>query len=94
MNDYRVTFHPDFAEAVKRAAELDEERTKLQTVLEPETFERVRKIVETQDARKRAAYYGTIREAVCAGEDFSRVESIKDIADVYARFVVRRALGE
>ena len=70
MNDYRVTFHPNFTEAIKRAAELDEERTKLQTVLEPETFERVRKIVEAQDASKRAAYYGTIRDAVCGGEDF------------------------
>lgn len=53
MNDYRVTFHPNFAEAIKRAAELNEERTMLQTVLEPETFERVRKIVEAQDASKR-----------------------------------------
>lgn len=93
MNDYRVTFHPDFAEAVKRAAELDEERTMLQTVLEPETFERVRKIVEAQEAGKRATYYGTIREAVCGGEDFSKVESIKDIADIYARFIIGRAFG-
>lgn len=93
MNGYSVTFHPDFAEAVKRAAELDEERTMLQTVLEPETFERVRKIVEAQDARKRAAYYGTIREAVCGGEDFSKAESIRDIADIYARFIVGRSFG-
>lgn len=93
MNDYRVTFHPNFTEAVKRAAELDEERTKLQTVLEPETFERVRKIVEAQDASKRAAYYGTICEAVCGGEDFSKVESIRDIAEIYASFIVGRTFG-
>lgn len=93
MNSYNATFRPDFAEAVKRAAELDEERIMLQTVLEPETFERVRKIVEAQDARKRAAYYGTIREAVCGGEDFSKAESIRDIADIYARFIVGRLFG-
>ena len=38
MNECKVTFHPVFAEAVKNAAELDEERTRLQTVMENETF--------------------------------------------------------
>lgn len=94
MNQNSVTFHPAFTEAIKATVELDEERVKLQTVLEPRTFERVRAIIERQPAEKRAAFYGTIFEAVCAGEDFSRVQSIEDIGEVYARFIVRRALGE
>ena len=91
MNECKVTFHPVFAEAVKNAAELDEERTRLQTVMENETFERVRGIIEAQAARKRAAFYGTIYEATCAGQDFSRVESLEDIADIYTRFIIGRA---
>ena len=52
MNECKVTFHPVFAEALKNVAELDEERTRLQTVVENETFERVRGIIEAQPARK------------------------------------------
>ena len=94
MNECKVTFHPAFAQAIKNAAELEEERTRLQMVMEKSTFERVRGIIETQPAKKRAAYYGTICEATCAGQDFSRVESLEDIADIYARFIVGRAFGE
>ena len=94
MNGHEVTFHPAFVEAVKAAAEIGEEQLKLQCVLEHDTFERVRAIIEAQEPRKRAAYYGTIYEAVCAGEDFSRVESLRDIADIYAHFIVRRIFGE
>ena len=72
MNECKVTFHPVFVEAVKDAAELDEERTRLQAVMGADTFERVRAIIEAQPARKRAAFYGTIYEATCAGQDFSR----------------------
>ncbi len=93
MADYVIKYSPEFLKVARGAAELDEERTKLQTVLEPEIFERVRQIVEAQDRRKRAAYYGTIFEAVCAGEDFSRVESIRDIADIFARFIIGQAFG-
>lgn len=91
----KVTFHPALVETVKAVvAELGKERVNLQAVMEPETFERVREIIEAQAIEKRAAYYGTICEAVCAGEDFSHVQSLRDIADIYARFIVRRALGE
>jgi hypothetical protein len=89
----KVLFHPAFIEAIKETQETDEQRARLQVVLEPPTFERVCRIVEGEAARKRAAFYGTIFEAACAGEDFSKVESIRDIADIYARFVVRGALG-
>ena len=92
MNECKVTFHPVFVEAVKDAAELEEERTQLQMVMEKSTFERVREIIEAQPAEKRAAYYGTIYEATCAGQDFSRVESLEEIADIYARFIIGRAL--
>jgi len=71
VDNYAIKYSPEFLKAAHDAAELDEERTKLQTVLEPETFERVRQIVEAQDRRKRAAYYGTILEAARAGEDFA-----------------------
>ena len=93
MNECKVTFHPVFVEAVKDAAELDEERTRLQAVMGADTFERVRAIIEAQPARKRAAFYGTIYEATCAGQDFSRVESLEDIADIYARFIIGREIG-
>ena len=91
MNECKVTFHPAFVEAVKDAAELEEERTRLQTVIGADTFERVRRIIEAQPERKRAAYYWTICKAACAGQDFSRVESLEDIADIYARFIIGRA---
>ena len=52
MNECKVTFHPVFVEAVKDAAELEEERTRLQTVMENDTFERVREIIEVQPDRK------------------------------------------
>lgn len=91
MNECKVTFHPAFTEAIRNAAELEEERARLQMVMEKSTFERVRRIVEAQPAGKRAAYYGTICEAACAGQDFSGVESLKDIADIYARFIIGRA---
>ena len=91
MNECKVTFHPVFMEAVKDAAELDEERTRLQSVMENGTFERVRGIIEAQPARQRAAFYWTIYEATCAGQNFSRVESLEDIADIYARFIIGQA---
>lgn len=93
MDDYKVTFHPTLSEMVKSAAEVDTERTRLQMVMDRETFERVRQIIEAQEAGKRAAFYGTVREAVCAGEDFSRVETIQDIGDIYARFIIGQAFG-
>lgn len=93
MEKNNVTFHPAFVAAIRAEAEREEERVKLQTVVGPQTFERVRDIVEQQPAEKRAAFYGTICEATCAGEDFSRVESIEDIGEIYARFIVRRVLG-
>lgn len=99
MNCNNIIFHPALIKAIEKAAiteeaEREEERAKLQAVLERQTFERVRAIIEQQPAENRAAFYGTIFEAVCAGEDFSRVESIEDIGEIYARFIVRRALGE
>lgn len=93
MSNDSVTLHPAFVAAIRAEAEREEERAKLQTVLGPQTFERVRAIVEQQPAEKRAAFYGTICEATCAGEDFSRVESIEDIGGIYARFIVHRVLG-
>ena len=87
MNECKVTFHPVFVEAVKDAAELDEERTRLQAVMGADTFERVRAIIEAQPARKRAAFYGTIYEATCAGLYFPRVYSREDIAQISAGFI-------
>jgi len=94
VNECKVTFHPAFVEAAKGVAELEEERWRLQTIMNAGTFERVRRIVEAQPARKRAAYYGTICEAARAGQDFSHVETLEDIADIYARFIIGRAFGD
>lgn len=56
MEDCTIKFHPAFPQMVANIAELEEARTQLQMVLEPEIFERVRRIIEAQDVRKRAAY--------------------------------------
>ena len=91
MNECKVTFHPVFVEAVKDAAELDEERTRLQAVMGADTFERVRAIIEAQPARKRAAFYGTIYEATCAGLFLARVHAVAASAAISARFICGRA---
>ena len=94
MQFSNVAFRPALNYAVEEAVKLEEERSRAAVILGPETFERVRGIVEKQDLQKRAAFYGTITEAACAGEDFSQVDSIEDIGGIYARFVVRRNFGE
>lgn len=90
VNGSKVVFHPVFEEALKDAVELDENRIRLQTVMESNVFNRIMEIVESQPVRKRSAYYGTIYEAVCAGYDFSRVKSLNDIGDIYAQFIIRK----
>ena len=91
MEDCTIKLHPAVPQMMANIAELEEARTQLQMVLEPALPIYDGQIIEAQDVRKRAAYYGTIVEAVCAGKDFSRVESIQDIADIYARFIIGRA---
>ena len=59
------------ADIAAELAELEEERTNLALLMGREAFERVREIVEAQPREKWAAFYGTIREAVCGGADFS-----------------------
>lgn len=88
-----ITWNPAIKPALAALVELEEERNRAAAVLGSEIFERVRRIVEGQPIEKRAAFYGTVSEAACAGEDFSRVGSISDIGDIYARFIVRRTLG-
>lgn len=91
VNGLEVTFHPAFEEAVKDVVDLEENQIRLQTVMEKDTFNRVREIIESQPVRKRAAFYGTIYDAVCAGYDFSCVKSLEDIADIYAKFIIEKA---
>lgn len=94
LGNVRIAFHPAFCEAVTQSVELEEKRLRAAAVLGPDGFGRVREIIESEELRKRAAFYETIAEAACAGEDFSKVESIRDIGNIYARFVVRRAFRE
>ena len=88
MDNYTVAFHPRFEEMAAELAELDEERTCLALLMGNEAFERVREIVEAQPREKWAAFYGTIREAVCGGADFSGVRTLDDIGAEYARYVI------
>lgn len=90
----RVVWNSAIKQIIEAAAELQEEKNRAAAVLGPETFERVQKIVDRERPDKRAAFYGTISEAACAGEDFSNVEAMDDIAGIYARFAIRRAFGE
>jgi hypothetical protein len=94
MMNYNVYLHPALKHAIEATMELEKARLKLQTVLGKETFEKVKNIIENEEAGKRAAFYETITEAACYGSDFSKVETIKDIADIYARFIIKRAFGE
>lgn len=88
-----ITWNPVIKPALAALVELEEERNRAVAVLGTEIFGRVREIVEGQPMEKRAAFYGTITEAACAGEDFSQVDSIADIGNIYAQFIVRRTFG-
>lgn len=95
MNDNHshITFHPALVSLIEAEVELEETRCRAAVVLGPEVFRRVSKIVEAERSDKRAAFYETIAEAACAGNDFSRVETIRDIGEIYAQFIIKRAFG-
>lgn len=95
MEEYRnVTLHPAFRPALQAVTEKQTEQLRAKAVLLPAVFERVKTIVEREEFRKQAAFYGTIAEAAAGGADFSAVESIRDIGDVYARYIVGRTYDE
>lgn len=93
MLDGRVIFHPLFRRFMEAAVELEEMRSRAQAALGPEVYKRVEAIIEQQPQEKRAACYGTIAEAALCGSDFSKAETIRDIGEIYARFIIRRAFG-
>lgn len=68
---------------------LDEQRARANVVLGPSVFARVSAIVDKEPDYKRASFYETICTAALAGYDFSAVESIRDIAEVYAHYFLR-----
>lgn len=74
--------------------ESDEQRSRASVVLGPSVFACVSAIVGKEPVRKQAAFYETICTAALSGYDFSEVESIKDIADVYAHYFVRNIIGD
>ncbi|MGE4484583.1 MAG: hypothetical protein AB7C97_05655 [Oscillospiraceae bacterium] len=103
MSKDKVTFHPALINALAAHSGLSSESIKeslkyetvmavLKIVVGENTFQRVRLIIEREDFWKRAAYYSTISDAARAGYDFSNVETLRDIADIYAHYFVYKNL--
>lgn len=89
-----VIIHPAFVATVRSTFRRDKLRAKLQAVMEPRTFERVRSIIQQQPIEDQKEYYEMIYEPTCHGEDFSQVKSIDDIGDIYALYFIHQILGE
>lgn len=88
-----VIYPARFAVNVKEFIEIEEWKARIIVVLPSPTSEKIVKIVEAQPFEKRVAFYGTICDAALAGYDFSAVDTIEDISDVYARYLIKKVFG-
>ena len=77
--------------ASKNAVKYDELKTSIRTIT-PDA-EKLIQIIENEsdDIERRIAFLETTVEELLAGADYSKCETIKDIADVYAASIIRRA---
>lgn len=77
--------------ASKNAVKYDELKTRIRTIT-PDA-EKLIQIIENEsdDIERRIAFLETTVEELLAGADYSKCETIKDIADVYAASIIRRA---
>lgn len=77
--------------ASENAVKYDELKTRIRTIT-PDA-EKLIQIIENEsdDIERRIAFLETTIEELLAGADYSKCETIKDIADVYAASIIRRA---
>jgi hypothetical protein len=77
--------------ASENAVKYDELKTRIRTIT-PDA-EKLIQIIENEsdDIERRIAFLETTVEELLAGADYSKCETIKDIADVYAASIIRRA---
>lgn len=82
-----VNFEGDFETILKY-----EESKLILTSLSPDLAQRIIKIVEEEsdDISRRLAFLDTTIEEIKAGADYSKVETIKDIAHVYSKSLIDR----
>ena len=77
--------------ASENAVKYDELKTSIRTIT-PDAEKLIRIIEnESDDIERRIAFLETTIEEILAGADYSKCETIKDIADVYAASIIRRA---
>lgn len=77
--------------ASENAVKYDELKTSIRTIT-PDAEKLIRIIEnESDDIERRIAFLETTVEEILAGADYSKCETIKDIADVYAASIIRRA---
>ena len=77
--------------ASENAVKYDELKTRIRTIT-PDA-EKLIQIIENEsdDIERRIAFLETTIEELLAGADYSKCETINDIADVYAASIIRRA---
>ncbi len=77
--------------ASENAARYDELKTSIRKIT-PDA-EKLIQIIENEsdDIERRIAFLETTIEELLAGADYSKCETINDIADVYAASIIRRA---
>lgn len=77
--------------ASKNAIKYDELKTSIRAIT-PDA-EKLIQIIENEsdDIERRIAFLETTIEELLSGADYSKCETIKDIADVYATSIIHRA---
>ena len=75
---------------VQKQVERQENEIKLETILGKELADHILEIIMEQDEDKQDAFLETTIEAAMAGADYSRCQTMDDVADVYARWLIGR----
>lgn len=77
---------------LEHLAALDEAETKLQAVMGKETADRVVEIIRQEDPEKQEAFMKTTLEAALGGADYSKCETLEQMAGIYAAYLTGRYL--
>lgn len=90
----KVFIRPVLKELIDQHVEFEEIKNKLRAVLGETAYVKVEAIIEKEPfVSRKSAFYETIFDAASFGADFSKVKNLKDIADVYAKYVYQRYFG-
>lgn len=85
--------HPAAAPYIEATMAREAQKIRAQATLSPAVYLQVVQIVEKESIYKQEAFYSTIAEAAMYGEDFSHVTTIRDIGEVYAKYLFKRVFG-